>query len=290
MTATREIKLLKLLDHENIIKIIDIVASKEGVSLVFEYFEHDLSGLLQHPGLKLEVGQVKHIIGELLKALEYIHKRKIVHRDLKTSNILIGASGQIKLADFGLAKSMLHPDVTETDSTTRIMTNRVCTLWYRPPELLLGASSYGPEVDMWGVGCILVELFLLKPLFVGADNSELSQIEALFKRYTPSEISELKSYPWAGLVDFTKLEKAAPLKEFLSDKLDSQALDLALRLLHLDPSQRISAKEALSHPFMTGGPKAEPKLPILDGDWHEFECKQRRRESRNQSKINSSTK
>lgn len=258
---------------------------------MFEYFEHDLSGLLQHPGLKLETDQIKHIIVELLKALEYMHYRKIVHRDLKCSNILIGASGEIKLADFGLAKSMLHPDTPDAgNSSTRIMTNRVCTLWYRPPELLLGSSEYGPEVDMWGVGCILAELFMLKPLFVGADNSELSQIEAVFRRYTPSEITKLKCAPWSNLVDLTKIEKVSSLQQFLQGKVDPQALDLILGLLNLDPAKRLSAKEALSHPFIINEPKPNSKLPILDGDWHEFECKQRRRESRNQSKIASSTK
>lgn len=276
----REIKLLKLLDHENIIKITDITSSPDGVSLIFEYFDYDLSGLLQHPSISLGVEHLKHILKGLLQALEYMHSRSIVHRDIKTSNILVGKGGEVKLADFGLAKSVLHPDKPsdDTDTSNRFMTNRVITLWYRPLEILLGATSYGPEVDMWSVGCVLVELFLKKPLF-GSANSELGQIEAIIKRFPAANLSFLTDLPWANLVDMNVIEcEPLSLAQFLREaQLPEDAIDLAVNLLQVDPKKRLTASLALKHPFMTGKPKPSAALPPIDGDWHEFECKQRRK-------------
>lgn len=280
MTAAREIKLLKLLDHENIIKIVDIVSAPDGVSLVFPYYQHDLSGLLQHPGIKLEPGHLKHLLMKVLRAVEYLHGRRVAHRDLKTSNVLVGGGGEVMLADFGLAKSCLHPDITsDANNTTRMMTNRVVTLWYRAPELLLGATEYGPEVDMWSLGCILVELFTRKPLF--QSNSELSQIDTIFKRYTLEQRKALDSFPWAGLVDLSKIPQDKILiEELLAGKeMPSDALDLAKLLLSLDPSKRPTASQALRHPFFTNNPPPRSDIPSLEGDWHEYECKQRRRDN-----------
>ncbi len=266
---------MKLLDHENIIKINDIVSSEDGVSLVFDYFEHDLSGILQHPSVTLTEVQVKYILKMVLKALDYMHKRKIVHRDMKTSNILIGTSGNdVRLADFGLAKSLLHPDLDEP----RAMTNRVVTLWYRPLEVLLGSTDYGTEIDMWGLGCILVEMFIGKPLFSGS--SEISQIDAIVKRFSgcSKEQAGLANFPWAHLFEFKNRAADEPLDSVL-DSLPKDAKDLAFKLLRLNPKERITAEQALRHPFFTSGERPSADLPKIDGDWHEFECKQRKKES-----------
>ena len=274
----REIKLLQLLDHENIIKVVDIVAAPDGVSLVFDYFEHDLSGIIQHPTADLlALPQIKYILHKLLLALEYLHARKIVHRDLKTSNILIGgAKGEVKLADFGLAKSILSPDVPgEAGKPTRPMTNRVVTLWYRPPEILLGSTQYGVAADMWGVGCILVELFTRKPLFAGT--TEVGQIVSVLRRYRDRRA--LEEYPWTALVGLDQIECEEPMREYLAPKLPSDALDLTLSLLALDPAKRLSANQALAHPFFKNSPAAAPMVPAaVEGDWHEWECKQRKKE------------
>uniref|UniRef100_A0A915ES00 Protein kinase domain-containing protein n=1 Tax=Ditylenchus dipsaci TaxID=166011 RepID=A0A915ES00_9BILA len=140
--------------------------------LVFEYVDHDLMGLLESQMITLSELQTASFMKQLLLALDYSHSRNFLHRDLKCSNILINNNGQLKLADFGLAR-LYH------ENHQRLYTNRVITLWYRPPELLLGEERYGPAVDVWSVGCILAELFVKKPIFQG--NSEFSQLESYRK-------------------------------------------------------------------------------------------------------------
>ena len=131
---------------------------------------HDLTGLLDSGYVTLSNGHVKVLMKSLLQGLQYCHERGILHRDIKGSNLLLNRQGQLKLADFGLAR-MYHAD------EERAYTNRVITLWYRPPELLLGNEHYGPEVDMWSAGCILGECFVKKPIFRG--DSELDQLEKI---------------------------------------------------------------------------------------------------------------
>ena len=143
ITAIREIMLLKRIKHENIIELDDIVFSnKENkVFLVFEYMEHDLAGLIDR-NIHFSIPNIKYILYSLLKGLEYLHSNHILHRDIKSSNALINNKGDIKIADFGLAK-MFNP---------KYLTNRVVTLWYRSPELLLGSNQYDASVDIWSIG------------------------------------------------------------------------------------------------------------------------------------------
>jgi len=159
ITAIREIKILKSLDHKNVIKLKEIVTSKNkgSIYMVFEYMDHDLTGLADRPGIRFTVPQIKCYMKQLLTGLTYCHLNNILHRDIKGSNLLIDNQGVLKLADFGLAR----PCVLENSKS---LTNRVITLWYRPPELLLGTQTYGPAVDMWSAGCIFAELLHGKPI------------------------------------------------------------------------------------------------------------------------------
>ncbi|KAF6152170.1 hypothetical protein GIB67_028084 [Kingdonia uniflora] len=157
----REIMILRRLDHPNIVKLEGLITSRLSCSiyLVFEYMEHDLAGLSSSPDIKFSESQVKCYMQQLLSGLEHCHSRGVMHRDIKGSNLLINNDGILKMADFGLANFV---------STGRQqLTSRVVTLWYRPPELLLGSTDYGAAVDLWSVGCVFAELFLGKPLLQG---------------------------------------------------------------------------------------------------------------------------
>nr|GEZ59453.1 cyclin-dependent kinase C-1-like [Tanacetum cinerariifolium] len=176
ITAIREIKILKKLQHDNVIKLKEIVTStgpegdehvksgghryKGSIYMVFEYMDHDLTGLADRPGMQFSIPQIKCYMRQLLTGLHYCHVNQVLHRDIKGSNLLIDNEGNLKLADFGLAR-------TYSSDHKGNLTNRVITLWYRPPELLLGATKYGPTVDMWSVGCIFAELLFGKPILTG---------------------------------------------------------------------------------------------------------------------------
>ncbi|CAL5337822.1 unnamed protein product [Camellia sinensis] len=158
----REILILRRLDHPNVVKLHGLVTSRMSCSLylVFEYMVHDLAGLAASPGIKFTESQVKCYMYQLLLGLEHCHNRHVLHRDIKGSNLLIDNGGVLKIADFGLA-SVFDPNHKQP------MTSRVVTLWYRPPELLLGATDYGVGVDLWSAGCILAELLAGRPIMPG---------------------------------------------------------------------------------------------------------------------------
>ncbi|KAH0857983.1 hypothetical protein HID58_086244 [Brassica napus] len=143
----REIIVMRRLDHPNVLKLEGLITASVSSSLylVFEYMDHDLVGLASIPGIKFSEPQVKCYMKQLLSGLHHCHSRGVLHRDIKGSNLLIDSNGVLKIADFGLA--------TFFDPENRIpLTSRVVTLWYRPPELLLGACHYGVGVDLWSTG------------------------------------------------------------------------------------------------------------------------------------------
>lgn len=161
ITALREIKILQLLKHENVVNLIEICRTKANSAkykatfyLVFDFCEHDLAGLLSNVNVKFSMGEIKKVMQQLLNGLFFIHSQKILHRDMKAANILITKNGVLKLADFGLARAIS----TSKAGHANRYTNRVVTLWYRPPELLLGERNYGSPVDLWGAGCIMAEV------------------------------------------------------------------------------------------------------------------------------------
>jgi serine/threonine protein kinase len=174
LTSLREIKLLKRCNHPNIVKLIDIVvgSKRDAVFLMFEYCEHDLAALLTGVKNPFKESEIKCLVQQLLSAVEYIHRNWIIHRDIKLSNLLYNSKGQLKLADFGLARTMSQPSPVA-------LTQKVVTLWYRSPELLLGCETYTLAVDIWSVGCIMGELLLNRPMLAGDD--ELQQLQLVFK-------------------------------------------------------------------------------------------------------------
>nr|XP_051708726.1 cyclin-dependent kinase 14 isoform X3 [Oryctolagus cuniculus] len=170
-TAIREASLLKGLKHANIVLLHDIIHTKETLTLVFEYVHTDLCQYMdKHPG-GLHPENVKLFLFQLLRGLSYIHQRYILHRDLKPQNLLISDTGELKLADFGLARAKSVPSHTYS--------NEVVTLWYRPPDVLLGSTEYSTCLDMWGVGCIFVEMIQGVAAFPGMKDIQ-DQLERIF--------------------------------------------------------------------------------------------------------------
>uniref|UniRef100_A0A8C7V662 Protein kinase domain-containing protein n=1 Tax=Oncorhynchus mykiss TaxID=8022 RepID=A0A8C7V662_ONCMY len=159
-TAIREVSLLKDLKHANIVTLHDIIHTDKSLTLVFEYLDKDLKQYMDDCGNILSMQNVKIFLFQILRGLAYCHKRKVLHRDLKPQNLLINDRGELKLADFGLARAKSVP--------TKTYSNEVVTLWYRPPDVLLGSSEYSTPIDMWGVGCIFYEMSAGRPLFPGS--------------------------------------------------------------------------------------------------------------------------
>uniref|UniRef100_I1QF29 [RNA-polymerase]-subunit kinase n=2 Tax=Oryza glaberrima TaxID=4538 RepID=I1QF29_ORYGL len=272
----REIHILRRLDHPNVIKLEGLVTSRMSSSLylVFEYMEHDLAGLAATPGIKFTEPQVKCYMQQLLSGLEHCHNRGVLHRDIKGANLLIDNNGVLKIADFGLA-TFFNPNQKQH------LTSRVVTLWYRPPELLLGATNYGAAVDLWSAGCILAELLSGKPIMPG--RTEVEQLHKIFKLCgSPSEDF------WANL----KLSRATifkpqhPYRRCVNDvykDFPPPALALLDCLLAVEPQNRGTAASALGSEFFTTKPYAcdpssLPKYPPSK----EYDAKLRDEEARRQ--------
>lgn len=254
ITAIREIKLLRSYKDDNVVNLIEVCRSSletngKAISyLVFDFCHHDLAGLIQEAHDKIKsLPFIKCIIKQLLEGLHKLHTNKIIHRDMKSSNILITKDGELKIADFGLARPYSN------DPTNRKYTNRVVTLWYRPPELLLGERNYACAVDMWGVGCIMSELFTREPLMKGSTEQHQLQLIAdnigpISKDVWPS-VEELPLYnKLASMLNNGKQRKILFVRMRMFTK-NEHALDLIKKLLILDPSKRMDANAALDHDF-----------------------------------------
>ncbi|XP_036194786.1 cyclin-dependent kinase 3 isoform X2 [Myotis myotis] len=236
-TAIREISLLKELKHPNIVRLLDVVHSEKKLYLVFEFLSQDLKKFMDAtPVSELPLHLVK-----LLQGVNFCHAHRVIHRDLKPQNLLINELGAIKLADFGLARAFGVP--------LRTYTHEVVTLWYRAPEILLGCKFYSTAVDIWSIGCIFAEMVTCKALFPG--DSEIDQLFRIFRTLgTPSEAT------WPGVTQLPDYKGSFPkwTRKGLEDvvpNLEPEGKDLLQQLLQYDPSQRISAKGALAHPYFS---------------------------------------
>ncbi|KAJ1279555.1 hypothetical protein BS78_04G164400 [Paspalum vaginatum] len=255
----REIHILRRLDHPNVIKLEGIVTSRlsHSLYLVFEYMEHDLAGLAALSGQRFTEPQVKCFMAQMLEGLRHCHARGVLHRDIKGSNLLIDGDGVLRIADFGLA-TFFDPGKRQP------MTSRVVTLWYRPPELLLGATEYGVAVDLWSAGCILAELLAGKPIMPG--QTEIEQLHKIFKLCgSPSEDYWAK----AKLPDVTLFKPQRPYRRKIAETFKDfspTALALLDTLLAIEPSARGTAASALDGEFfrtkpLACDPASLPKYP-----------------------------
>ncbi|CAL9207552.1 unnamed protein product [Musa hybrid cultivar] len=245
----REINILRHLDHPNVVKLEGLVTSRMSCSLylVFEYMEHDLAGLAAGSTIEFTQPQVKCYMHQLLSGLEHCHNNCVLHRDIKGSNLLLDNKGLLKIADFGLA-TFFDPNCKHP------MTSRVVTLWYRPPELLLGATDYSVGVDLWSAGCILAELLAKKPIMPG--RTEVEQLHKIFKLCgSPSEEYWKKS----KLPHATIFKPQQPYKRCLRETFkDFSPSSLALieTLLAIEPTDRQTATAALNSEFFNTAPFA----------------------------------
>eukprot|EP01107_Rhizomastix_libera_P009513 TRINITY_DN2560_c0_g1_i1.p1 TRINITY_DN2560_c0_g1~~TRINITY_DN2560_c0_g1_i1.p1 ORF type:complete len:270 (-),score=52.57 TRINITY_DN2560_c0_g1_i1:51-860(-) len=189
-TAIREISLLKELRHPSIVRLYDVIYTEKKLTLVFEYLEQDLKKHMDACGGALPQVKVKLFLYQLLKGISICHEKKILHRDLKPQNLLINKKGELKLADFGLARAFGIP--------VRSYSHEVVTLWYRAPDVLMGSHKYNTSIDMWSVGCIFAEMVTGRALFPGANAPD--QLQKIFKILgTPNEtiwpgVSELPEW------------------------------------------------------------------------------------------------
>ena len=260
-TAIREISLLKELQHPNIVRLYDVVHTPNRLTLVFEFLDLDLKKYTDAIAGGLELPMLRQLLFQLVRGIAYCHQQKVLHRDLKPQNLLINREGELKLADFGLARAFGIP--------VRQYTHEVVTLWYRAPDVLMGSRRYTTPVDIWSIGCIIAEMHNGRPLFPGT--SEADQLDLIFRLLgTPNEavypgISALPDYKPASYRQCPRPESLAHLVE----GLPAEGVDLMQRMLQFDPAKRISAREALDHPFLLGAyaqgapaaPAATPAAP-----------------------------
>jgi cell division cycle 2-like len=225
------------------------------IYLVLTFIEHDLKSLLESLCEPFLPSEIKTLFSQLVSATAYLHSHFILHRDLKTSNVLLNNRGEIKLADFGMARFTSSPPPPN-------LTQLVVTLWYRAPELLLGTTSYGFEVDIWSLGCILAELLTLEPLFQGKNEvDQLSLIFALLGTPTNDNWPGFRSLPNAKALHsvLSKTNLTSKLNASKFPYLTSAGLRLLQSLLSLNPSDRATAEEVLDYKYFSEDPRPKPK-------------------------------
>lgn len=265
MDAIREVKYLQELSHPNIIALHAVFSSKnQNLNLVLEYLPlGDLEMLIKDSeGIRYGTAEVKAWMGMLGRAVWFCHENFVLHRDIKPNNLLIAADGEVKLADFGLARSFSDP--------YRPMTYQVITRWYRPPELLFGARFYSGAVDVWSMGTVFAELILRFPFVAG--NTDVHQLELICNAIgTPTEEN------WPGvskLEGYLKYDKAATIpvrgKDFYLSRFGTAGpvgVDLLMSMLALDPRKRCTARQVLEHKWWSSDPRptAKEELPKKGG-------------------------
>lgn len=257
----REIMFLQEMNnHENIIRLLNVLKADNDrdIYLVFEYMETDLHAVIR--ANILEEVHKQYIMYQIFRSLKFMHTAQLLHRDIKPSNVLLNSECQVKMADFGLARSVAQ---LATEEGNPVLTDYVATRWYRAPEILLSSHRYTYGVDMWACGCILGELINGKPCFPGTSTmNQLDRILEVTGRPSPQDIESIQS-PFAATMLESMRAPPTPRLEATFPSASPQALDLLQRLLHFNPDKRISPEEALRHPYCAQfhNPHDEPVAP-----------------------------
>ncbi|CAG90976.2 DEHA2G21230p [Debaryomyces hansenii CBS767] len=255
MSAIREVKYLQELRHPNVIELVDVFSTTNNLNLVLEFLPCDLEVLIKDTSIVFKPSDIKSWLLMTLRGIHHCHRNFILHRDLKPNNLLLAPDGELKIADFGLARSLGNAD--------ELLTSNVVTRWYRAPELLFGARHYTVAVDIWSIGIIFAELMLRTPYLPGKDDTD--QIDVTFRALgTPTEqiwpnVSNLPLYNALRVYP-------PPSRQELRNRFSAateKALDLLILMTQLDPNRRCDSTQALLHEYFLEFPRAtEPsQLP-----------------------------
>lgn len=247
VSGLREITILQSCHHPNVVKLHEVVVGRslDSLFLNLEYCVHDLASLIDNNAKGFTEAQVKCIFQQVVAGLDYLHDHFIIHRDLKVSNLLMNDQGIVKIADFGLARLY--------GATAKPSTPQIVTLWYRAPEILLGAKTHDTAIDIWAMGCILGELLLNRPLIPG--KTEIQQIDMIVSLLgTPSDTI------WSGFSQLPAVQNFSLKQQpynYLKDKfpsLSTSGLDLLNDMFMYDPAKRVTANQCLKSKYLTESP------------------------------------
>lgn len=239
----REVKSLRKLNHANVVKLKELIREDDQLYFVFEYMKENLYQMMKSRDKLIPESVIRNIIYQVLQGLAFIHKHGFFHRDMKPENLLCTGPELVKIADFGLAREIRsRPPYTDY----------VSTRWYRAPEVLLRSTNYSSPIDIWAVGCIMAELYTLRPLFPGS-----SEIDEIFKVCsvlgTPSKEDWPEGYQLAAAMNFKFMQMMpTPLKDLIPNA-SPEAIQLMRDMMMWDPKKRPTCAQALRYPYFQVG-------------------------------------
>ncbi|GFR08443.1 cyclin-dependent kinase-like 1, partial [Trichonephila clavata] len=253
--ALREIRMLKQLKHPNLVNLIEVFRRKRKLHLVFEYCDHTVLDILEKHAKGVPEQLTKRILWQTIHAINFCHQHNCIHRDVKPENILLTKEGVVKLCDFGFARN-LSPGENYTDY--------VATRWYRAPELLVGDTHYGPEVDVWAIGCVAAELIRGEALWPGkSDVDQLYLIRRTLGELTPRHLQIFKKNDFFNGVSIPEVDTRETLESRLPVNISEEELDFLKKCLDKDPEKRYTCEQLLHHRYFDGFNKSEIDNDLL---------------------------
>ncbi|EDO35402.1 predicted protein [Nematostella vectensis] len=293
--AMREVRMLRQLRHENLVNLIEVFRRKKRLFLVFEFVDHTVLDDLERYPNGLDENTVRKVMWQVLRAIEFIHRHNIIHRDVKPENILVSRSGIVKLCDFGFARTL-------ASGQGEAYTDYVATRWYRAPELLVGDTKYGRAVDVWAVGCLLAEMLTGEPLFPGdSDIDQLYHIMRCFGNLISRHREIFQKNPLFVGMRLPDIKEVEPMERRFP-RISPMAVDMLKLCLKMDPSERPTCAQLLNHDFfkkdnfiekfpnelklkITKEAADNPLLKSLSGSKHDDAEEKARRKEKKMKKV-----